>query len=44
MQFGKVYQGVWRGETVAIKCITIITSSASGDFQAEKMAVGSHSF
>jgi len=38
MQFGKVYQGQWRGTLVAVKCITI-PSSGNRNLQAEKMAV-----
>lgn len=37
-QFGKVYRGLWRGETVAVKCI-VIPSSVNRNLQAEKMAV-----
>ncbi len=37
MQFGKVYKGLWRGTTVAVKSL-ILPSAMSGAEKRERMA------
>ncbi len=37
MQFGKVYKGLWRGTTVAVKSL-VLPSNMSGAQKRERMA------